>query len=400
MVERNGRQLGKLHDHRPFIHHRQECLARESIGNAGQRKADPGNGEDPALAGKRTFQQRVVARGNLAHQPWFMMLPIRVRLHFEQVKRQYRHQRERQHQRRGEGQHDGQRHRAEQLAFQSLQREQRQEYDGDDRKAISDRLCHFGHGDEYITQLARCRVLRIGQPLDHILDHHNRAVDKDAHRNGKPAKAHQIGGQADGAHEDERQQDRHRQCQRDDDRGAHIAQKQKQQDHHQHGGFEQRGFHRANRAGDQVRPVVKHVNAGAFGQAWPDFGKPRLHAFDHFGSIRTAQADNQPLNRLARAVLAHRTIAGEAADAHLCHIADAHHRTAGRTHDNGGKIIKTADRSGGAHDQRLFPVAQPARAIVAVARFYRADQIGGGKSGRRQRRAIGHNFEGFGKAAQ
>jgi len=144
MIERNRRQFGQLHNHRAFIEHRQEGLAGHGIGRPRQREADPGDGEHAPFVRKGTVKQRVIARRNLAHQPWFVMMAVRLRLDLEQVERQHRHQRQRQHQCGCQRQHDGERDWRKQLALQPFEREQRQEHDGDDRQPRCHRLGHFG----------------------------------------------------------------------------------------------------------------------------------------------------------------------------------------------------------------------------------------------------------------
>ena len=146
-------------------------------------------------------------------------------LDLEQIESEHRDKRQRQNQRRTERQHDGQGDRREKLAFQPLQRQQRQEYQRDDCKARSDRLGHFDSGDEHVVDFAVCRVFGIGKPLYNILDHDHRAIDEDADGDRKPAQAHEIGAEANRSHEDEGQQDGHRQCQCDDHRGSDIAEK-------------------------------------------------------------------------------------------------------------------------------------------------------------------------------
>ena len=240
----------------------------------------------------------------------------------------------------------------------------------------------------------------VGQSLDHVFDDHDRPVDQNADGNGQPPQAHQVGGEADGAHEDEGQQRRHRQRQRHDYRGAQIAQEQQQQDHDQDRRFDQGGFDRADGGPDQVRPVIEHVHVHARRQAGLDLFQPLLDPVDQLAGIRAAQADDQPLHRLALAVLADRAVTGQASGAHGGDIADPHHRAAIGPHDHGRQILQRPDRAGGADDQRFLASGQAARAVVVVVRLDRGDQVGRAEARRRQRAGTGGHFKRFGIATQ
>ena len=73
-------------------------------------------------------------------------------------------------------------------------------------------------------------LMRAPKPLDDVLDHHHRAVDQHPDCDGESAQAHQIGGQAHAAHEQEGDERRHRQGCSHDRGGTPVAQEQDEQD--------------------------------------------------------------------------------------------------------------------------------------------------------------------------
>ena len=97
VFERNRGQLGKLNNHRAFVHRRQEGLAGHRIGDTRQQQRDTRHRVDQLPAPECRIQQRVIARGHLAHQPGLVV--AFVRLHIEDVERHHRNQREREHER-------------------------------------------------------------------------------------------------------------------------------------------------------------------------------------------------------------------------------------------------------------------------------------------------------------
>ena len=299
-------------------------------------------------------------------------------LHLEEIEGQHRNQGERQGQRSEQGEHDGQRHRGEQLALQPFQRQQRQEDQRNDGHAGSDRSGDLGRCDEDVVKLAGRGVLRIGEPLHHVFDHHHGAVDQDADGNGQPAQAHQVGGQADRAHQDESEQRGHRQGQGHDDRSAKIAQEQEQQDHDQDGRFEQGLLHRPHGARNQVGAVIERGHGHPRGEAWLDVLKRLLDALHHLAGVSAAQPDNQALHGLALAVLGNRAIAGQGPVSDRSHVAHPDHAPAFAANHHRGQVLQSADCPGRADDQRLLARNQAARAVVAIAPLDRVGQVAHG----------------------
>jgi hypothetical protein len=74
-------------------------------------------------------------------------------------------------------------------------------------------------------QVVRC----LGELALDVLDDHHRRIDQHADGDGEAAQAHQVGRQADGAHQDEGGERRERQHQRDDQRRAQVAEEGEEQ---------------------------------------------------------------------------------------------------------------------------------------------------------------------------
>ena len=69
----------------------------------------------------------------------------------------------------------------------------------------------------------------VRQMLHHVLDHHHGSIHQHTDRDGEAAETHQIGGHAELAHQDERDQRRQRQNYRDSNRRTHITEEQAKQ---------------------------------------------------------------------------------------------------------------------------------------------------------------------------
>ena len=114
----------------------------------------------------------------------------------------------------------------------------------------------------------------LAEIADDVLDHDHQCVDQHADRDRKPAEAHQIGGHADRAHRDQRDNDGQRQAERDHQRGTPVAEEQQQQHDHEHGGFAERPHHGADGTADQLAAIVEHVDRDALWQRRLQFRNP------------------------------------------------------------------------------------------------------------------------------
>jgi hypothetical protein len=209
---------------------------------------------------------------------------------------QHGHQREREQQRPGERKDDGERDRRKQLAFEALKREQRQEHQRDDHDARRDRHDHVARRAQHEVEAGRRLPAfpHVTQPLDDILDDDDRAIDEHADGDGKAAQAHQVGGQPEQVHEQERDQRGHGQRGRHDGRRAPVAQEDHQQHDDQHRGFEQGFLDRADRAADQIGAVVERMDRGSGGKRVLQFLDPRLDARDDLCASAPRRAITRP----------------------------------------------------------------------------------------------------------
>ena len=105
-----------------------------------------------------------------------------VRHLLEQEGRQHRDDGKREDERTAQREYDRHRHRHEELAFETLQRHQRQEDDGDDQDAGGDRRGHLTHRTKHHVLTRQLVLAVMSHVLDDVLDHHHRAVNQHAQR--------------------------------------------------------------------------------------------------------------------------------------------------------------------------------------------------------------------------
>ena len=406
--QRDGGRLLQLHDHVALIHGGHEGLAHGQVehGRPGQRC--PGNAEDRRPVGQAPALHAFEAPGHAPHQPGFIAA-----MRAQQQRGQRRHHGEGDEHRGPQRQHDGQRHRREQLALQPLQREQRQEHDGDDGHAGQ-----HGHGDRR-DRLAdqhgpvlrrgtaccfdgRCARRLIRQRGLYVLHHHHRSIHQHAQGDGQAAQAHQVGRQARMAHQQEGGQHGQRQRGRHHQGRPQPAQEQVERDQHQHAGLDQGAHHGARSARDQVAPVVEDLGAHALGQPGSQFVQPRLHGVHQAARIHPAQSQHQALHGFATPVAADGAVARGFAQAHGGHIAHGGGNAPlmGRRHDNGAQVVQPAHAAFHAHHPVLFPAVQPACAVVAVVGLQRLAQLVQRHAARPQPGGVGDHLVAAHHAAQ
>ena len=319
----------------------------------------------------------------------------------QQERGQHRHHGERQQQRGRQGEHDGQRHRAEHLALQAFEGQQRQEHDDDDQDARGHRRGHLAGGaKDQVQQRLAGRGAAFGELGLDVLDHHHRGVHQHADGDGEAAQAHQVGRQAHRAHRDEGGQRRQRQHQRHHQRCAQVAQEGQQQHQHQHDGLEESLGDGMHGPPDQLAAVVEGLHRHARREHRRQLGEALFDALDHLAGVGAAQAQHQALDGLGLAVAGDRAVAGEGADAHLGYVADPHDAAgAGLEHD-GAHVVEGLDGALGAHQQGLLAFAQAAGAVVAVVGLEGGLQGGEGEATGGQGGRVGADLEAAYLAAQ
>ena len=233
-----------------------------------------------------------------------------------------------------------------------------------------------------------------------VFDDHHRRVHQHADGDGQAAQAHQIGREAEDAHENEGGQGREGQHDGDHQGRAQVAEKGEQEQDHQHDGLQQGLGHGADGPIDQVAAIVKGLDGDALGQGRGDLGQPGLDALDHRARIGAAQAEDQALDGLPLAVLGDGAITGQGPKAHLGHVADAHHQAVLGLQDDGLDVVHRADGALGAHQQGLLAIGQAAGAVVAVVGLQDLPQILEGQAPGDQELRVGHHLEGPHLAAQ
>ena len=157
--EADGRQLLVLDHHVAFVHRRHERLAEQHEQAQRRDQRDPGAGEHHASRAPAT-SRAAAGSAPRASAPAAACVDLAA----EQPRGGHRHHCQRQHQRGEQREHDGEGHRLEQLAFESLQAQQRQEHDRDDGDAGGDRHGHFGCGAIDHVQPRPLRTLRAPGP--------------------------------------------------------------------------------------------------------------------------------------------------------------------------------------------------------------------------------------------
>ena len=157
------------------------------------------------------------------------------------------------------------RHGLEQPAFHALQGEDRQIGGDDDGDGVEDRPLDLVRG--LANPLMRSVVplsSRGAQMADDVLDHHHRAVHH--HAEIQRAQRKQIGGNLLQVEANRGEQERKRNRQRDDERAAHVAEKQEENDDHQDDALGQVVQDRVGGEVHQVAAVDEGNDLHALGQ--------------------------------------------------------------------------------------------------------------------------------------
>ena len=174
-----------------------------------------------------------------------------------------------------QGKRLGPRQRVEQLPFAAREGEDRQERDDRDQDREEDRPADRPAGlDDDLGRVAGDPLAAelAAQVVSGVLAHDDRLVDQDADRDRDPRQAHDVGRHPEEPHQQEAEQDRHRQRHGDHERIAQVA-------HHQHDGdraddqlFLDRAADGLDRLVNQRRAVVErndsHARRAAPSEGW------------------------------------------------------------------------------------------------------------------------------------
>ena len=175
-----------------------------------------------------------------------------------------------------------------------------------------------------VVRRVRGPAVSLPQAPHVVLDHDHRAIDNHAeiHR----TETHQVGGDAEQFHPEEREQQRQRNDRRHDDRAAYAAQEQEQHENHQQPALEQVVAHGSNRAVDHFRLIVEGNDADALGQRLFHLLERLLDTLDHRLAVLSLEHDNHARNALAQAVARGGALPRHVADTDVRHVAQVDRR--------------------------------------------------------------------------
>ena len=163
------------------------------------------------------------------------------------------------HHRHGDGDRELLVHLPGQAAEETHRHEHRTEHqdDGDDRPG------HLLHGLD--GRLPRAQLVAVHHPLD-VLDHHDGVVHHDADGQHHAEQGQQVDREAQQVEAGEGADQRHRDRQHRDQRGAPVLQEQEDHQHHQHQGLEEGVDHLLDRHLDELGGVVGDLVGDALGK--------------------------------------------------------------------------------------------------------------------------------------
>ena len=279
---------------------------------------------------------------------------------------QRRHQSHGKHQRAQQGKAVGHGQRAEDAAFDALQREhgnQRRNHDGHGEQR------GLGHGNGRIhndvAHVVRRLRLSLACIADDVLGQHHGTVHHDAEVDG--SHGDQIGGHAQPVQADEGHQQRQRNHGGHDQRATQAAQEQPQHGHDQRGPEQQVVLHGLERMAHQIGAVIVGDHVHAFRQAATveliDLG---MNVIEHDGRVGAALEQHNALHHIVLVVHAHRALTRRMRLRDTRHVTDGHGSLATHGNDHILNLLRIAQQADTANDEGLFAAAHQTTADVAV----------------------------------
>ncbi len=234
----------------------------------------------------------------------------------------------------------------------------------------------------------------LAEIADDVLDHDDQRVDQHADRDRKSAEAHEVGRHPDHAHDDQCNDDGQRQAESDHQRGPPVAEEKQQEDDDEGGGLAERSHHGADRAVDQAAAVIEHVDGDALRQRRLQLGEPGAHVADELTGVGAAQAEDEPLDRLAAAVRRDCAIAGQRPDFDARDVVDQdRHALAGVDHD-GLDVFHRADAPLDPDQGAVLALVHPSGTVVPAVGFDGPAKHVVGNAARGKRIVARHDLEG------
>jgi hypothetical protein len=245
--------------------------------------------------------------------------------------------------------------RVEELALLAGQQEHRHEGQDDDQHREEHRPADLRGGLEGVREHLRRREaalqLLLG-PLavaDDIFRHHDARVHQHADGDGDAGERHDVRGDAEPVHQDERNQDGGGQRQRDDEDAAEVEQEQDVRERHENDLLGERVLERVDGAADEVAAVVEGFDGHAGREARGERGEAGLHVLNDLPGVLAVAHDDNAADDLP-AVDVEGAAAEVAADAHGGDIAQEERRAVARLEGDGLKVGGALHEADAAHD--------------------------------------------------
>ena len=247
------------HGQRALVKRRQKRARQPGGAEQHQRAQHGGAQAQRAPAGKAPIQRARHQALELAHQPAVGVLARRQGGQ-QPVAQHWRHRQR--HQQAGQNRGDV-RHaqRGEQPAFDAGQGKQRHKHQHHHQGGHHHAGAHLVAGGDNHPQDVRRRAFgrqRL-QPAQHVFHVHQRVVHQLANGDGQPAQGHDIDRLVQSVKHRQGDGQRQRDGGQRDQRGAHIEQKQKQNQRHHDGAVAQRFGHIGHRGLNKVRLAERHL---------------------------------------------------------------------------------------------------------------------------------------------
>ena len=193
-------------------------------------------------------------------------------------------------------------------AFLRFQREDRNEAHGDDEQREEERTSDaFRRRDDDLDALAVVRiapmlVAEMLQRLVRVLHHDDRRIDHRADGDGDAAERHDVRGESEPVHREEREDDRDRQRDDRDERRAHVPEEHDADQRDDDAFLDQLFAQRVDGVMDQFAAVVGRHDSHALGQRRLDFLQLLFDAVDDGERIFAVAHDDDAADDFALAV--------------------------------------------------------------------------------------------------
>ena len=181
-----------------------------------------------------------------------------------------------------------------------------------------------------------------------VFQHHDGIVHHQANRQHQRQQRERVDAEARQRHHGKGADQRHRNGDERNQRGAQRAQKNKNHQRHQHGGFDNGAEHGLDRLVDEHRVVVGHLDLHAGRQVAAQFGEQALHAFGQVKRVGRALLDHAHAHGIA-AVQAHKRALVHRRLLHAGNVANANRLAIDSANHHLGKFLRPLQVGGSGH---------------------------------------------------